>query len=699
MSDVKIKADDSAFDNYYARLGALKGNLKLKTEGSTRRAFSALLEETAKVRSWTLAEEVTRRRKNHRIRLDGVLYGKGNLPRGYWEAKDEGDDLSTEIIKKRAKEYPVGNIIFEDTTQAILIQDGIEVATADVRDRDALAYLLTRFFNHEMEPFEEFDKAVDWFADVIPDIGGELKQKIDDNHKSNPKFRTEFEDFMELCRNSLNPNISKEAVNEMLIQHLLTERLIRNIFQRDFTRRNVIANKVEDVIDALTSPLFDRSDFQQSLDTFYDAIEGAANSLAENFQEKQEFINTVYEQFFQGYSVKTADTHGIVYTPQEIVDFMCAAVEEVLQDEFGKKLGEDGVAVLDPATGTGNFIINLLNRVHPRYRRQFYKNSLFANEVMLMPYYIASLNIEHEYYDLEGEYEPFEGLAFVDTLDLAKRVVDTADGRMTQNLLGGMFTEKNSARVQRQQNTDITVIIGNPPYNIAQVNENDNNKNRSYDVIDERVRQTYGKDSTATLNRALYDPVVKFFRWASDRLGDNDGVICYVTNNSFVDLGSFDGMRKHLFQDFQRIYHLDLHGNVRRNSKLSGTTHNVFGIQTGVGITVAIRKKSYQSSKLYYYRLGEYWTRQDKLSFLRKHVEKAGRHNSLNTVEWEELEPNSKHTWLLSEFANEFEDYLPIGSKEDKRASRGEAESIFKLYGAGALTARDDWVLAFTQEI
>lgn len=688
MSAITIAPDDKAIAAYYERLDALKKGLNLTSEGSTRRAFSALLDETARVRKWTLAEEVTRRRKAHRIRLDGVLYGPGNLPRGFWEAKDESDDLSAEILKKKAREYPVGNIIFEDTERAILIQENQEVEDIDLRNRDDLARLLTRFYNYEMAPFEEFDKAVAWFADIIPDIGNSLKAKIAASHQRNPRFEREFQEFMALCRQSLNPNISQEAVDEMLIQHLLTERLIRNIFQGDFTRRNVIANKVEDVISALTQPLFDRADFQASLDTFYKVIEEAANSLAGNYQEKQEFINTVYEQFFQGYSVKAADTHGIVYTPQEIVDFMCAAVEEVLQDEFGKKLGQAGVAVLDPCVGTGNFIINLLNRVSPRYRRDFYQHSLFANEVMLMPYYIASLNIEHEYYVLEGQYEPFEGISFVDTLDLARK----------QQLSFAFMTEENSQRVQRQQDTDITVIIGNPPYNVGQQNEMDNNKNRSYEVIDDRLSKTYVSDSRATLRAQLYDAYIKFFRWASDRLKGNDGIVCFITNNNFVLDDAFNGMRKHLWQDFSRIYHLDLHGNVRQNPKLSGTKHNVFKIQTGVGITVAIRSSNIRDKKIFYYRVDEMWRREQKLHYLVRNATKAGIKNPLSIIDWQSLQPNDRNDWIVPENTQEFLDFAPMGTDDARKGRKKNPQVIFRLYANGTKTNRDAVVFDYDRD-
>jgi predicted helicase len=534
---VQIKPDHKAIDAYYATLDTLKTGQQVMHEGGLRRAFGELLSDTAKARGWTLVEELSDRQRRGGIRLDGTLRDEWHLPHGYWEAKDTGDDLDTEIRRKRERSYPFSNIIFEDTETAVLFQDGQEVMRTGVRDRNQLARLLTYFYNHEIEPFQKFDEAIAHFQREIPHIATNLHQKIEQAHRDNRAFQTAFADFMELYRTALNPNISQAAVDEMLIQHMLTERLIRKVFDvENFTRRNVIASEVENVIDKLTGRYFNRAEFLGALDRFYTAIENAAERLA-SFADKQRFINTVYEKFFQGYSVKVADTHGIVYTPQEIVDFMCAAVEEVLANEFGKKLGDDGVYVIDPCTGTGSFVANLLRRAHasnPRHFERFYKEQLFANEVMLMPYYIASLNVEHEYYDLTGHYEPFEGVCFVDTLDLAEGA----------QMKLGFMTEANTARVERQKQAPITVIIGNPPYNSKQLDENDNNKNRSYAEVDKKIRDTYGKESKATLNAKLYDPYVKFFRWATDRLGKRDGIVCFVTNNSFVDQVAFDGMRK-----------------------------------------------------------------------------------------------------------------------------------------------------------
>jgi type I restriction-modification system DNA methylase subunit len=482
----------------------------------------------------------------HRIRPDGTFRDEFYIERGYWEAKDTADDLETEIKKKTAKGYPLTNTIFEDTRVAVLFQNARREMQADLTKPQELADLLNAFFSHAEPAHDNFEKAVDEFKQRVPDLARGLVDLIADSHKNNPRFIEAFDAFYDLCKSSLNPNLAVAAVDEMLVQHLLTERLIRTIFEnQDFTRRNVIAAEVEKVIDALVSKSFNRHDYLRQLDRFYLAIEAAAATIG-SFSEKQHFLNVVYERFFQGYSVKLADTHGIVYTPQEIVDFMSASVEEVLKTEFGKTLGDKDVHILDPCTGTGNFIVNLIRRIPKRDLPRVYKQQLFANEVMLLPYYIAALNIEHAYFEQTGQYEPFEGLCFVDSLDLAE----------SKQAGFSFMSQENTARVERQKKAPITVIIGNPPYNTKQQDANDNNSNRKYPVVDARIRSTYVKDSAATLRMQLYDPYVRFFRWASDRLGNRDGVIAFVSNNSFVDQLTFDGMRQHLAREFPLLYHL-----------------------------------------------------------------------------------------------------------------------------------------------
>ncbi len=337
---------------------------------------------------------------------------------------------------------------------------------------------------------------------------------------------------------------------------------------------------------------------------------------------------------------------------------MCNSVEQALTEEFGLTLASPDVVILDPCTGTGNFIVNLIERMPGNALAEAYKSRFFANEVMLLPYYVASLNIEHAYYERMGQYETFEGLCFVDTLDMAE----------SQQI--GLFTPANTERVEREKAAAVTVIIGNPPYNVGQKSENDNNQNRKYPVIDKRVRDTYAKDSKATSKSKLDDAYVKFFRWASDRLGHRDGIICFVSNNGFVDQLAFDGMRRHLLRDFERIDHLDLHGNVRRNPKLSGTTHNVFGIQVGVGVTLAVRKRG-RPHGLRYHRLPEMWRKAEKLEFVAN-----------AQIPWKALTPDALNSWLVPENAGE---YRATSSMSD----------MFSLWSLGIGTNRDsvvfDW--------
>ena len=686
MPAVTIKPTDAAIRNYQSTLQRLKQEQNVTHEGGLRRAFGDLLRVTARKQSWTLVEEL--RVSGGRVRPDGTLRDRWQLPHGYWEAKDGRDDLELEIRRKRERDYPFSNIIFEDTNTAILYQNERRILQADCNNRTELADLLTQFYRHETPDFSSFEEAVDRFAGEVPQIAQGLQQRINAARVGNAAFQRAFADFMALCSEALNPNISRAAVEEMLIQHLLTERLIRRVFdQENFVRRNVIAAEVEKVIDALTGQHFNRREFLGSLDRFYLAIEKAADRLAD-FSDKQGFINTVYERFFQGFSVRVADTHGIVYTPQEVVEFMVAATDELLGREFGKRLGDAGVCVIDPCTGTGNFVVQLLRRVareNPRELERFYRERLFANEVMLMPYYIASLNIEHEFYEQQR----------------ALRSLSTASASWTRwtwpkATCRSCSRSSASATVSAwsgRRTRSINVIIGNPPYNVGQVNENDNNKNRIYLNVDKAVRATYATGSQATSLIKLYDAYVKFFRWASDRLEDRDGIVCFISNNNFVDGYAFDGFRKHLLEDFTSVYHLDLHGDVRRNPKLSGTTHNVFGIQVGVGITVAVRSAAHKSHELLYHRVPETIRREEKLAYL---AECGANHKGvLDAVSWQKLQPDTRHTWLRAEHAEEFARFLSLGTKAAKASKSLDVEAVFKTYSLGVFTGRDSEVNDF----
>jgi len=591
---LNLKANHKPIKDYYDALATYE-KLGESNEGTVAIAFQQLLENCGRQFQWTLIQQYQiKRAKKQPLRVDGALVDSYKLMRGLWEAKDKKDDLKKEVQKKFAVGYPKDNIIFQQPDRAILYQDGRLIFDEDISKPQALVDVVKQFFEYSPPKIEQWEQAAIEFGDRVREHAEALLGLIREQEKANKQFIDAFSDFWALCKRSINPNLSSKAVEEMLIQHLLTERIFRSVFNNpDFSRKNVIAVEIEKVIDALTSKHFSRSHFLSKLDRFYGAIEETAATI-DDFSQKQGFLNTVYEKFFQGFSVKVADTHGIVYTPQPIVSFMVKSVEDILQREFGKSLADKGVHILDPFVGTGNFILRIMQEIVEIQKSALpykYEHDLHCNEVMLLPYYIASMNIEHEYFEQTGGYKSFDGICLVDTFE---------DQSIEQLSL---FTPENMKRVETQRKSDIFVIIGNPPYNVGQLNENDNNKNRKYTNkgkkgvsagIDDRVAATYAKASKATLKSKLSDPYVKAIRWASDRIGE-EGIVALVTNNSFIEKIAFDGMRQSLEQEFDQIYVFDLGGNIRKNPKLSGTTHNVFGIQVGVSVNIFVKKFSWRS--------------------------------------------------------------------------------------------------------
>ncbi|MBI3739670.1 MAG: N-6 DNA methylase, partial [Chloroflexi bacterium] len=509
MPSLTLKPMHKVVAAYYDNLAKF-ARLGIKHETAVRSAFQELLESCARQFDWKLVPEYRIKRKGQAdASADGVLLDNYGLNHGLWEAKDSADDLDKEIKHKFSIGYPKQNILFWQPDRAVLYQNSERFYEADLTKPEDLVHVLTLFLEFAPPAIAEWEKAVEEFRDKVPQIGKSLKALIEKERQTNRKFIAAFEDFCSLCRGSLNPNISIEAVEEMIIQHILTERIFRKIFDvADFISRNVIAQEIEKLITALNSRVFSRDDFSKSLEHFYGAIENAAATITD-FHEKQTFLNTVYERFFQGFCVKVADTHGIVYTPQPLVNFMVASVEHVLKEEFGKTLADRDVHILDPFTGTGNFIVNIMRHIPKSALPHKFAQELHCNEVMLLPYYVASMNIEHAYYEATGKYEPFEGICLVDTFQTAD--VEVAYGlgeRRTQNLMA-YFNPENSKRINRQLAAPIRVIIANPPYNAGQADENDNNKNRKYRELDRRVSVTYGESSSATLLRKLADPYVK----------------------------------------------------------------------------------------------------------------------------------------------------------------------------------------------
>jgi predicted helicase len=331
----------------------------------------------------------------------------------------------------------------------------------------------------------------------------------------------------------------------------------------------------------------------------------------------------------------------------------------------------------------------LLHRIPPHKLAYKYKHDLFCNEIMLLPYYIASLNIEHEYYAKMGEYEPFEGVCFVDTLELAEELHSYQGGIVQQSRL--MVTEANTERVDNENAASIMVVIANPPYNVGQENENDNNKNRKYPVIDGRVRETYAKASKASNKNALSDAYVKFFRWATDRLEERDGIVCFVSNNGFLNGIAFDGFRKLLLDDFNLIYHFDFKGNARtsgeRRRKEGG---NIFDdkIRTGIGITLLIRSKQLKEKKVFYHCVDDYWSAEQKRVYLHSF-------NGIKDISWQALIIDANHNWLINDLPTDFLTFIPMGTKEAKSEHIANLSTVFKNYGRGVATSRDNWAYDF----
>jgi predicted helicase len=672
-------------NDYLKQLDLIKRASGSQRETIVREAFKDLLKAWGKQHELIfLAEYPLKTATRTNIAVDGALLHELRMPLGYWEAKDAADDLDEEIGKKFRRGYPQDNIIFSDDATAVLWQNRQEVLRCDMTDTQALSKLLKLFFSFERPEIAGFRAAVTQFKTDLPAVLQALRKMIEREHERNPGFRAAEVRFLAHAQEAINPALGEADVREMLIQHILTEEIFAKVFDdSDFHQHNNVARELY----ALEAEFFTGALKKQTLkglDTYYAAIRAAAAQISSH-GEKQTFLKVIYENFYKVYNTKAADRLGVVYTPNEIVRFMIDGADWLCEKHFGKNLIDKDVDILDPATGTGTYICELLEhfRGQPKKLEHKYKHELHANEVAILPYYVANLNIESTYAAITGQYAEFPSLCFVDTLDNVG--LHTAAKGTTAELFGSV-SEENVVRIKRQNSRRISVVIGNPPYNANQANENDNNKNREYPQIDRRIKDTYIAESTAQKTK-LYDMYARFFRWASDRLNEN-GVLAFVTNRSFIESRTFDGFRKTVAQEFADIYVVDLGGDVRANPKLSGTRHNVFGIQTGVAISFMVKKVSgtrdKRPARVHYVRRPEMETAEEKLSFLASHPMRA--------LDFDEVQPDKAHNWV-NLTSNDFETLMPLASKETKAAKTATQErAIFKLFSSGVVTNRDEWV-------
>jgi len=670
---------------YQAEVEKLKDYGGTKKETAIRSAFFNLLNDYARQRGLIMVAELSIKTSSGKtVTPDGTLKDSLRQDWGYWESKDEADDIDEEIQKKFAKGYPKDNILFEDSNVAVLIQNGAEAMRCYLNDEKTLHILLTEFFLFERPEVQNFRKAIELFKEDIPKVTDTIRKIIIEAETSNTNFIKKSRDFLALCCESINPNITREDIREMMIQHILTEDIFNTIFdETQFHRENNIARELETVIATFFTGSL-RRDTLHGIKHYYDAINAAAAGIADH-HEKQKFLKVVYETFYKSYNPKAADRLGVVYTPNEIVRFMIESADYLLHKHFDKYLEDPNVEILDPATGTGTFVCDLIDHIRKEKLEYKYRNEIHANEVAILPYYISNLNIEFTYAQKMGHYVEFENLCFVDTLDNMGFNYKGKQGSLD------FFSEENSKRIQKQNEKKIAVIIGNPPYNANQANENDNNKNREYPEIDQRIKDTFIKYSTAQKTK-VYDMYARFYRWAFDRL-DNNGIIAFVTNRSFIDSRTFDGFRKTIQQEFDAAYIIDTLSDVRANPKIAGTTHNVFGIQTGVAIMFLVKRSSplaplqngegmgVRRCKIHYTVLNDFWRKEQKLQWLGE--------NPLKDIPFEIIRPDKKNNWInLAD--NDFESLLPLYNP---------SQSIFEYDGLGISTNRDEWVYDFSKDV
>ncbi|MCY4047851.1 MAG: N-6 DNA methylase [Candidatus Dadabacteria bacterium] len=615
---------------------------------------------------------------------DGTVKDSLRLTLGYWEAKDTKDNLDDEISKKIAKGYPTSNIIFENSEIAVLIQDGLETQRVKMSDAKALDGIVRSFLAYEPKQIGDFRKAANQFKDDFPGVLDALREMIDESHGKKPAFREAAGEFLKLCQEAINPSVEAADVREMLIQHILTKDIFLKVFGEDqFHKENNIAARLDDLEETFFTGDTRRA-MVDRLKGYYSAITVTAASI-ESHREKQKFLKAVYEDFYRIYNPKAADRLGVVYTPNEVVEFMIKSADHLVKKHFSRRLYDRNVQILDPAAGTGTFITDLIEFMPEKHVPYKYENEIHANEVGILPYYIANLNIEYTYKQKTGKYREFPNICFVDTLDNLM-FKGGPSGRQVKLL--GSVSDENLERVKRQNKKRISVIIGNPPYNANQRNENENNKNREYPGIDKRIKETYIKQSTAQKTKQ-YDMYKRFIRWASDRLDDN-GVLALVSNSAFINSGQDDGFRKVAAEEFNEIWIVDLKGNARTSGEQRRKEGgNVFEdkIRVGVAIYFFVKKEGVEGCDIFYNSVKDYAKYNDKIA----HIQKV----SLSQDDFEHIVPDSQHNWI-NQTDNDFDDLVCVANKDTKLAKREVDENaVFKLFSLGVVTARDEWVYGF----
>jgi predicted helicase len=522
------------------------------------------------------------------------------------------------------------------------------------------------------------------WAKSVADIAERQIKRITKIVEEDDTAHMAFREFVRGLRKNINPSVTEHQAIEMLSQHIITKPVFEALFEGySFVQNNAVSISMQKALDAIEAQVVEDVDAKM-LESFYESVRKRAEGI-DNSAGKQRIVAELYEKFFKSAFPQMVDQLGIVYTPPEVVDFIIHSVNDVLQKEFGRSLSDENVNILDPFTGTGTFITRLLQTgvIRPEDLERKYQHEIFANEIVLLAYYIAAVNIENAYHDLleKDEYESFEGIVLTDTFQLSEEDDNTK-----------LFSEalaENSERLQRQKNAPLRVILGNPPYSVGQTSANDNAQNQKYGKLDSRIAGTYAKLTDATNKNSLYDSYIKAFRWATDRLSDEGGVVGFVSNGSWIDGNAQNGMRKSLEREFTSVHVFNLRGNQRTSGDLSRREGGkIFGSgsRTPIAITLLVKNpdKKQQKADIYYHDIGDYLNREQKLQIIKDF-------GSTSRMEWLALAPDQHGDWLNLR-KDEFDSFTPM---EPVKKYDGRSTSYFVLNSRGFETSRDAWIYSF----
>ena len=530
-----------------------------------------------------------------------------------------------------------------------------------------------------------------WAKDVAQ-IAENQVERITNLINREPKYLKAFNKFLDGLQKNINPSITDKAAIDMLSQHIITKPVFEALFEDySFVKNNAISTSMQSMLDILEDQALDKE--TEALDKFYQSVKKRAEGI-DNAEGKQRIIIELYDKFFKTALPKMVEQLGIVYTSVEVVDFIIHSVDDVLKKEFNRSISDENIHVLDPFTGTGTFITRLLQSGLIKQKDLFrkYTQELHANEIVLLAYYIAAVNIENAYHDAtldpndgigKEDYTPYDGIVLTDTFQLG-------ESNESEKLFSEMFPQ-NSQRVQAQQKAPLRVIMGNPPYSIGQKSANDNAQNQSYDKLDSRIANTYAALSDAGLSKSLYDAYIKAFRWSTDRLDPkNGGVIAFVSNGAWLDGNSTDGFRKSLEKEFSAIYVFNLRGNQRTSGELSRKEGGkIFGSgsRTPISITLLIKNPNNTGkAKIYYHDIGDYLNQKEKLEIISSF-------ESINNIDWKNLKPNEHGDWI-NKRNDVFDTFIPI---EPEKKFNLKTQTFFNTYAVGVGTNRDVWSYNFSK--